>query len=81
MKAEFGGIILVDELVSLLSKFGVPIKHQKGGGGLQMNYEDLDHKSVKYLTRLTEHLMEERKSIYDFFSSAIYPQMVKTKLK
>ena len=32
-----------------------------------MNYEDLDHKSVKYLTRLTEHLMKERKSIYDFF--------------
>lgn len=34
MKAEFGGIILVDELVSLLSKFGVPEKHQKGAGGL-----------------------------------------------
>ena len=46
-----------------------------------MNYEDLDHKSVKYLTRLTEHLMKERKSIYDFFQNAIYPQMVKTKIK
>lgn len=79
MKAEFGGIILVDELASLLSKFGVPIK--QGAGGLQLNYEDLDHKSVKYLTRLTEHLMKERKSIYEFFQNMIYPQMVKTKNK
>lgn len=29
-----------------------------------MNYEDLDHKSVKYLTRLTEALMEQRMSLY-----------------
>ncbi len=78
MKAEFGGVILVQELIQLLSKFGVPERYK---GGLQMNYEDLDHKSVKYLTRLTETLMEQRLSLYEFFKGAIYQQMVKTKSK